>query len=1647
MQGTASLVPPSATFRPYARAGAALLIVLIMLVSGSAMAFASGVTPAGSPTGGAPMAPSAVVQTGAQLQHDSFLQNPGTPVSSLSNASILGNLPSNQTITFTVGFQMRNAQLLANMISEEETAGSGLYHQWLTLPQEESLFGPDPATVQNTENYFTSLGFHVGTRGPISISFIGTAAQVNEAFKTQLVSVQYDNGTLGYVNDLPLALPTPIAPGVVTVDGLDSATVAAPTNEFNGQVASDIDSSIPAIDQPSFNSAFVNATVNESSAYNYTNHGYIWFRYYSTSHHQFRTYQVITPAALSTMYQAMPLINAGINGNSTGRPITIAIIMAGGINPGDLKGFSQMVWNNPNQIIDRVTPDPVDRSFGLNGTITWTDGGSGEMALDIEFSSTMAPGAHIVPVYGPDLASNILDDDYAAVASMTTAPNIVSNSWGGGEDRWPNLYGPNWANALTMHDYFMLLSARGTTVLASSADGGGFDKTSGILSGSFPATDPYVLSVDGARTVAYGPGGATFPAVDTYGSFNTEIPLFGLPNETIHVDQTQGIQSQEFWYVPNTNLTTYAPPYASGGFGTSYWFQQPWYQHGLSVPNVGRALGSSVAAEADFNETIFFDGTFEWGYGGTSFACPTTAGELALIDDYLRANGQSPYLGVGDVPVFDVANAYYNGNVSLVPFYDITNGTSYWGNIGAQNQYAWPPGQVYPHAPDGTTTYGDTGKGWDFPTGWGTINVWNFAQDMLKIDQMPGTFITVNATTNRYAPLEWTDMTLNSTYTIDVNTTAGIAASNPVVGIEFFGANGVNSTSYVTNATLVPSPSLSLRFTLNTAVAPFAPLFSPGLILFTLGNATEKNLGFFYDWISPQIPSSPLNVTVVNPSTSGEVGGYAEFNGFLGFGPPTVDPACCGALFPNTFTVRVTQNGQPVYDAEVQAQIATTNLLAFSGSLAEAQATSYGNPHYLSPTIVSQTFTNVTGYALVYTWNVIAPTTFFVNATYGAATGGTTYQVLPGPNVGISDNSGGSMSNFNIIRWILYATHQNDSAAAIAREEPNALNQTAFWNLMYGWQGERLAVNVSNYTGGALGGANVWLGTFDNGRNTKFETYESTGATLGVTNTSGTANTTLPNGTAYIQIPDNMSDTGFFSATAQGQTSGWGFVAVDIGGSVNRTFQYTEPCIPTQATFTALIHCEFNNSYQRNYTAAPILVLPNPVNLTVQTPSRLPLDFFGYGANVSFEVNVSLPFLDPVAGNNIGWNWPASREHVDSIKAYVDGRYALDLSPGSPPYWQNVTKFGNLSNDFANGTHNLTIVVTDSQGHVFTDTQQFIVGGVTITNLGTNNLYTVVPFVVNWTLDIPSTEVYNYTFNQTFDLRYVTPSCGSPNNPCPTVVNLTEKVKDGQVLYNQSINLTLMGLDHFYAGSGGYPPGQYQVIIWLNANHSGSIAKQVNTFLIFSAVTGSITGPGTNATVPIGNVTIAYSYQGGYIVNASLFVYPSTSNTTPVFTAGAYVPAVGEQPRGGASTWQAVQIGMYEIVLLLGTPYGNFTAHDWINVTNPNGLVFLNQSSTKPIVSLSSASLAAILAIIGVLVGLFLGLIAAPALRPALGGSASAGTSAPKPWDEGKPGDATSSAGSGASTPGGLSCPICHEPATNEFALHQHQQVVHGLEE
>jgi subtilase family serine protease len=1620
----------------------ALFVVALFLASaGSVSAGTVHSTPAS-----AALTPKEVLLSAAALQHSPFLTNPSSVPKVQTTTKLVGTAPSNQPVSFTVGFPIRNIDQLTKIVEAQSTAGSQSYHQWLTLAQEQQNFGADPVEMQNTITYFTSLGFHVQTQGLISVSFTGDAGATQLAFRTSLNLVQ--NGTAAPVvmNTLPLSLPAPIAAGIMTVNGLEGPTRYHPASVFNQLLANDLQSSLspsgsvtPSLLAPNL--------LNESVAFNYTNQAFLWYQYYSHHYKIDRTFALVTPASLNYLYNANPLLAAGYNGDSTGTPITIALVMAGGINPDDMRSFSSLVFNNPNQLMKRLVPVPVDGAFTTNGTVYWCCIGSAsaEMALDITWSSTMAPAARIMPVYGPALFTNVLDDDYATIANMGRVPNIISNSWGnGGEDGGP-LYGPNWGNSLTMHDYFILLTARGASVIASSGDGGGFDASNGQLAGSWPATDPYVLSINGARTAASDPAGAVMPRTGLQGYFNQSLGGGIVKNVPFYIDSAARMAYQSYWYEPFTNYTlTQLPPQGSGGFGTSYWFNQSWWQHGIGVPNLGRSLGSGVAAEADYNQSIFFDGIMNWGWGGTSFACPTTAGELAIIEDYLLAHGQSAYLGNANLAVYKVGNAFWNGNLSLVPYYDIAspsgtnaNGTSFWGNHGVQMGWQWPPGQKFPVSPLGGTTYGNTLPGFDFPTGWGTINVYNFAVDLLTLDNLPGQFQTLNTGGTAWNPNGWANLAMNSTYSIHVNASALLALSNPHVTVKYIPENGPVST-FQPALTYSPTPSNGYTFTLDTTTGV---INGAGTVIFEFGNASNPTIGFAYSWIANDLPAGgALTVTVTQPGTSSMVGGFSWFNTALGYNAPITLSPGLGPNYGNEFTVHVTYNGKPVYNVKVDATIASPSLLAFSGSRLEQVTNGLGNPHWELPKLVSESFTNVTGDAFVYTWNMIKPTTYFVNASYGGAIGGTTYLVTPGPNIGTTDAYSGNYSEFSTPAFVLRALRQVVNGATVNGSQPNALNQTAFYNVIYSWKGELLNVTTNDWQGNRLAGLKVWLATLDLGGENKFYHYEASRGLLGVTNVSGTSAITDLNGQAQVYVPDNYSALPFFQYP-DGTIAELGFVAASVPGASNRTFSYTEPCFPSNINNPSTqINCQYNDSFSRNYTGAPILVLPNPIDAWTQTSSLVQRDFFTSGANISWGYSASLPNNDPFI-NGIGTAWLPGVEHITGVHAFVDGAPAGDLSPGNPPNYQVYTANGNLTGVYAPGIHTLTVLVTDSTGHIFTNRHTFIVGAIKVTDLGVESTYTVLPFNMTWHLNIPAGQISNHTFNQSLQIRYVTGACGGVIQ-CPEVVNLSIKIKDGVADYQQSLNITLLNLKHFYAGAGEPPPGQYQLIVWVTANHSGSIATSITSYLVFDSVAGTINGPAANELLPQGNVTISYAYSGQYVQNSTLEIFAAGAPTVPVFSAQAFVPGIGL--RGGAVQWSAVQGGAYKIVLALGTPYTTYNASEWVNVSGGPGNIWLNQShNLAPLVIVNSAVTATVLALIVGLIGVLLGLFLAPALRSRPSGSAVAAP--PRPWEESSAAGAV--AAGGATGPPRYGCTTCKEEFETSYALAQHRKIVHGIDE
>jgi len=254
-----------------------------------------------------------------------------------------------------------------------------------------------------------------------------------------------------------------------------------------------------------------------------------------------------------------------------------------------------------------------------------------EEALDIEATISMAPGLKRVLVY-------ISDKSDVSIFNRMATDNIaksLSCSWG-----W------NPADPASDDPIFKEFAAQGQTIFVSSGDAGAYKSKSRFV---YPADDAYVTSVGGTDLTTNGPGGPW-------------------KAETAWVDSGGGIS-------PNRIAI-------------------PGYQKAAGVitkANKGSIIyrnSPDVAAEANTDNFICYDGTCAGGWGGTSFAAPRLAGYLALVNQQAVARRKKP--------VGFINNKLYSiglGSSYATDFHDITSGTN-----GAES----------------------TERGYDLVTGWGS---------------------------------------------------------------------------------------------------------------------------------------------------------------------------------------------------------------------------------------------------------------------------------------------------------------------------------------------------------------------------------------------------------------------------------------------------------------------------------------------------------------------------------------------------------------------------------------------------------------------------------------------------------------------------------------------------------------------------------------------------------------------------------------------------------------------------------------------------------------------------------------------------------------------------------------------------------------
>jgi Pro-kumamolisin, activation domain/Bacterial Ig-like domain (group 3) len=734
-----------------------------------------------------------------------------------------GLVDNSKTLTgMTINFRRTAAQEagLQALLQAQQTPGSPNYHQWLTPAQFGQQFGMSSADLAKVSDWLQQEGFTVSSVAQSSnaILFSGTVATAERAFQTQIHSYSL-NGEKHFANATNISIPAAMAGAVSSVRGLD---------DF----------------RPKARVQFARKSASATNAH---------FTSGISGDH------FIAPGDFALIYDVNPLYTAG----DTGKGLTIAVMGQVDIVPADItdfRGAAGLPVNDPTVVtVPGSTPETVaaDEAGGFNDLV--------ETDLDLEWSGGVATAASIILVNSADVFTSL---QYAIQNQINgiTIP-IISQSYGACETNIPT------ANQTTYESWLAQANSQGQTVLLAAGDTGAADcdnanppetvATQG-LAVDYPGSSVYVTDLGGSEFT--GDGSAQSPQTGSgqYWSANGSN------------DVLTSVKS----YIPEMvwNDTTYAiQPSVGGGLsggggGASQLWNKPSWQTGVpgipadgkrDVPDVSlngspyhdpylyctqiQTVGGGGAWSSSCQATSFRisdpgqsdDGGLT-AAGGTSFAAPSFAGLLAVIEQKMNKP-----LGLGNInpALYSLAA---NATTYASAFHDITTGN---------NEVPCSTGS--PNCPtSGNLVIGyAAGTGYDQASGLGSLDGNNLA--------------TAFAT---------------ATFSISTTTKLVVAPAAPAVGV------AVTLTATVAAASGTTVPGGSVTFTIDGTSQPAATL-AAGVASITTNFATggahtvqavySGATGFF-------VSSSP--VTTVNVTASG----VAKTSTTLTASPTTV--AIDGAL-------------------------------------------------------------------------------------------------------------------------------------------------------------------------------------------------------------------------------------------------------------------------------------------------------------------------------------------------------------------------------------------------------------------------------------------------------------------------------------------------------------------------------------------------------------------------------------------------------------------------------------------------------------------------------------------------------------------------------------------------------------------------------
>ncbi len=456
-----------------------------------------------------------------------------------------------------------------------------------------------------------------------------------------------------------------------------------------------------------------------------------------------------------------------------------------------------------------TTPESVETGAG-NNDLAETD-------LDLEWSGGVATGASIVLV-NSDSVFDSLQYVIEEPINGITIP-IISQSYGNCEVNYSS------ANITTIESWLEQANGQGQTVLLAAGDTGAADcdassSTETITSATqglavdYPGSSAYVTDVGGSEFMGDGTAAAPQTGAGTYWSANGSNDL---------VSSAKSYIPEMAW-----NDTTFSVDNGGGlsgtGGGASALFPKPTWQAGVpgipadghrDVPDIALAASPDhdgllyctqvqpqnsatyvSSCQATSFRTLNVPSTQDENLtpvaGGTSFAAPSFAGILAIIEQKLAAGGG---LGNIDPALYKLAS---NSTTYASAFHDITTGN---------NQVPCTTGS--PNCPSGNNPVIGyvAGTGYDQTTGLGSVDANNLATAAAALVAATGTKTTLAVTPG-------TSLAIGESATFTATVTPNTLSTAPTGTVTFI-VDGLAKTA----PTLSTASPFTATFTTNFAAS------------------------------------------------------------------------------------------------------------------------------------------------------------------------------------------------------------------------------------------------------------------------------------------------------------------------------------------------------------------------------------------------------------------------------------------------------------------------------------------------------------------------------------------------------------------------------------------------------------------------------------------------------------------------------------------------------------------------------------------------------------------------------------------------------------------------------------------------------------